>query len=175
MINRLKLNEKILRDAEPQEGKSYQVFDTEIRVLTSKVQPSGNRAFTLDYRFSGRQRRLTIERWPEWCVTAARERARELRRMINEGRDPLAATEELPEAPRISDMIDHYIREHLPRLSTTNAKDQISMLKKMVKPTWENRLVTEIEKSDVAKFLDFVAEGRLRPSKLKPNNRASKL
>ena len=27
----------------------------------------------------------------------------------------------------------------------------------------------------VAKFLDFVAEGRLCPSKLKPNNRTSKL
>jgi hypothetical protein len=81
MANRLKLNEKVLRDAEPQEGNSYQIFDTEIRGLAAKVQPSGNRTFTLDYRFAGRQRRLTIGRWPEWSVTAARERARELRRM----------------------------------------------------------------------------------------------
>ncbi len=35
--------------------------------------------------------------------------------------------------------------------------------------------MTEITKSDVAKFLDFVAEGRPRPCKLKPNNRARKL
>ena len=39
------------------------------------------------------------------------------------------------------------------------------MLKKMVEPAWGNKLVTEITKSDVAKFLDFVAEGRPRPSK----------
>ena len=175
MVNRLKLNEKLLRDAEPVQGKSYQVFDTEIRGLAAKVQPSGHRAFTLDYRFAGRQRRLTIGRWPEWSVTAARERARQLRRMIDEGQDPLAAKEELRDAPRVSDMIDRYIREHLPRLSPTNAKDQISMLKKMVEPAWGNRLVTEITKSDVAKFLDFVAEGRPRPSKQKPNNRARKL
>ena len=64
MAKRLKLNEKILRDAEPQEGNSYQIFDTEIRGLAAKVQPSGYRAFTLDYRFAGRQRRLTIGRWP---------------------------------------------------------------------------------------------------------------
>jgi hypothetical protein len=141
MANRLKLNEKILRDAEPQEGNSYQIFDTEIRGLAAKVQPSGYRAFTLDYRFAGRQRRLTIGRWPEWSVTAARERARELRRMIDEGEDPLATKEDLREAPRVTDMIDRYIREHLPKLSPTNVGDQISMLRKMVEPAWGNRLV----------------------------------
>jgi integrase len=175
MANRLKLNEKILRDAEPQEGNSYQIFDTEILGLAAKVQSSGSRTFTLDYRHAGRQRRLTIGRWPEWSVTAARERARELRRMIDEGEDPLAAKEELREAPRVTDMIDRYIREHLPKLSPTNAGDQISMLRKMVEPAWGNRLVTDITKSDVAKFLDFVAEGRPRPCKRKPNNRARKL
>jgi integrase len=175
MVKRLKLNEKLLRVAEPLEGNSHQIFDTDIRGLAARIQPSGNRAFTLDYRFAGRQRRMSIGRWPEWSVTAARERAKELRRMIDEGQDPLAAKEELREAPRISDMIDRYIREHLPKLSPTNAGDQISMLKKMLDPAWGNRLVTDITKSDVATFLDFVAEGRPRPCKHKPNNRARKL
>jgi hypothetical protein len=49
------------------------------------------------------------------------------------------------------------------------------MLRKMVEPAWGNRLVQEITKSDVATFLDFVAEGRPRPGKEKPNNRACKL
>ena len=47
MANRLKLNEKILRDSEPQEGNSYQIFDTEIFGLAAKVQSSGTRTFTL--------------------------------------------------------------------------------------------------------------------------------
>jgi len=175
MVKRLKLNEKALREAEPIEGNSHQMFDTEILGLAAKVQSSGTRTFTLDYRFAGRQRRLTIGRWPEWSVTAARERARELRRMIDEGQDPLATREELRQAPRVADMIDRYIREHLPKLSPTNASDQISMLQKMLEPAWGNRLVTDINKTDVAKFLDFVAEGRPRPCKKRPNNRARKL
>ena len=85
------------------------------------------------------------------------------------------AKEGLREAPRIKDMIDRYIREHLPKLAPANAGDQISMLTKMVEPAWGNRLVTDITKSDVAQFLDFVAEGRPRPCKLKPKNRARKL
>ncbi|KPQ02787.1 MAG: Site-specific recombinase XerD [Rhodobacteraceae bacterium HLUCCA12] len=175
MANRLRLNEKFLRDAEPRPGLSFQIFDTEVIGFAARVQASGTRSFTLDYRFAGRQRRMTIGRWPEWSVTAARERAKELRRRIDEGQDPLAAKEGLREAPRIKDMIDRYIREHLPKLAPANAGDQISMLKKMVEPAWGNRLVSDITKSDVAKFLDFVAEGRPRPCKQKPNNRARKL
>jgi len=175
MVKRLKLNEKALREAEPIEGNSYQIFDTEILGLAAKVQTSGMRTFTLDYRYAGRQRRMTIGRWPEWSVTAVRERAKELRRMIDEGQDPLAAKEELREAPHITDMIDRYIREHLPKLAPVNAGDQTSMLRQMLEPAWGDRLVTDITKSDVAKFLDFVAEGRPRPCKQKPKNRARKL
>jgi integrase len=175
MVKRLKLSEKVLREAGPAEGRSYQIFDTDIIGLAAKVQSSGMRSFTLDYRYAGRQRRMSIGRWPDWSVTAARERAKELRRMIDEGLDPLATKEELREAPRITDMIDRYIREHLPKLSPSNAADQTSMLRKMLEPAWGSRLVTDITKPDVARFLDAVAEGRPRPCKQKPNNRARKL
>ena len=175
MVKRLKLNEKALRDAEPKPGVSYQIFDTEVIGFAARVQASGARTFTIDYRHAGRQRRMNIGRWPEWSVTAARERAKELRRAIDDGQDPLAAREDFREAPRVKDMIDRYIREHLPKLAKNNAADQTSMLKKMLEPTWGNKLVTEITKSDVARFLDVVAEGRPRPSKQKPNNRARKL
>ena len=48
MANRLKLNEKILRDAEPQEGNSYQIFDTEILCLAAKLQSSGSQPGGID-------------------------------------------------------------------------------------------------------------------------------
>ncbi len=175
MVKRLKLNEKTLREAEPKPGVSYQVFDTEVIGFAVRVQASGARTFTIDYRHAGRQRRMNIGRWPEWSVTAARERAKELRRAIDEGRDPLAVKEGFRDAPRVKDMIDRYIAEHLPKLAKTNASDQVSMLKKMLEPAWCNKLVSEITKTDVARFLDVVAEGRPRPCKQKPNNRARKL
>lgn len=88
MVNRLKLNEKTVREAENL-GRDYQIFDTDVRGFSITIYTSGNRAFTLDYRISGRQRRMTIGRWPEWNTVAARERAKELRRDIDEGIDPL--------------------------------------------------------------------------------------
>ncbi len=175
MVNRLRLNEKTVRDAEPAEGRDYQVFDSEVRGFAACVYRSGSRAFTLDYRHAGRQRRMTIGRWPEWTTTAARERAKELRREIDAGEDPLAQREQGREAPRFQDLIDRYVEVHLPNLAPTNASDQQSMLKKLVAPDWGNRLVTEITPYDVEKLLNKIAAGRARPSKIKPNNRARKL
>ena len=175
MVNRLRLNEKSVREAAPAEGRDYQIFDTEVRGFAVCIYRSGNRAFTIDYRHAGRQRRMTIGRWPEWSVTAARERAKELRREIDAGGDPLGQKETGREAPRFRDLIERYTEVHLPHLSALNASDQKSMLAKMVAPEWGNRLVTEITPYDVEKLLNRIAEGRCRPHKAKPNNRARKL
>lgn len=175
MVKRLRLNDKSVRECEPEVGRDYQVFDSEVRGFSIRILRSGNRSFSLDYRFAGAQRRMAIGRWPEWTVAAARERARELRRVIDEGGDPLGARDDLREAPRFGDMIDRYLAEHVPHLAKTNASDQRSMLIKLVAPHWGKKLVTEITPHDVAKLLNIIAKGRARPSKEKPNNRARKL
>ncbi|MGI3211033.1 tyrosine-type recombinase/integrase [Roseovarius tibetensis] len=174
MVKRLKLNEKNVREAENL-GRDYQIFDTDVRGFSITIYPSGNRAFALDYRIGGRQRRMTIGRWPEWNTVAARERAKELRRDIDEGFDPLSLRELAREAPRVSDMITRYLEEHTPHLAPRNAADQHTIMHKLVAPDWGNRLVTEITKADVEKLLSKIAAGRARPSKTKPNNRARKL
>ena len=174
MVKRLKLNEKTVREAENL-GRDYQIFDTDVRGFSITIYPSGNRAFTLDYRIAGRQRRMVIGRWPEWNTVAARERAKELRRDIDEGIDPLGKREASRGAPRINDLIARYLAEHTPHLAPRNAADQHTIMHKLVAPDWGKRLVTEITKADVEKLLAKIAAGRARPSKEKPNNRARKL
>ena len=175
MGNQLRLNEKIIRSATPKAGRDYQIFDSDIAGFAIRIYRSGSRAFTMDYRINGRQRRYRIGPWPEWTVVAARERAKELRRQIDAEIDPHTARDLQRTAPTVSDMIDRYIEEHLPRLAPRSQADQISMMRKMVEPAWGTRLVTEITKRDVAQLLNEVAKGRARPHKKKPNNRARKL
>jgi integrase len=175
MPERIKLTEKVLRDATPLPGRDYQIFDSELRGFAVCIYRGGGRAFTLDYRHAGRQRRMTFGRWPEWSVAAARERAKDLRRAIDAGADPLAERAAQRAAPRVSDLIERYCAEHLPKLSERSAIDQRSALAKMVAPVWGRRLVTEITPTDVDKLLTKIAEGRARPHKEKPNNRARKL
>ncbi len=175
MVHRQKLTEKVLRSALPAEGRDYQIFDTEVRGFAVCIYRGGGRAFTIDYRFAGCQRRMTFARWPEWGVTAARERAKKLRREIDAGGDPLATRGALREAPRINDLVKRYIEVHLPHLAPHNAADQRSMLEKFILPAWGKKLVTEVSSYDVELLLNKVAAGRARPAKKKPNNRARKL
>ena len=170
---RVKLAEKLVRAAEPR-ADDYQIFDEEVRGLALVVYPSGGRAFSLSYRFNGRQRRLVIGRWPEWSVVAARERAKLLRREIDAGVDPVAERQEARAAPFVADLINRFIEEHLPRLAPRNASDQTSMLRKLVEPEWKNRLVRDITPQDVEKLLSKVAAGRARPHKENPKNRRKK-
>jgi integrase len=175
MPSRIRLTEKVLRDAIPAEGRDYQIFDDDIRGFAACIYRGGGRAFTFDYRHAGRQRRMTFARSPEWSVTAARDRARELRREVDLGHDPLAERDQIRAVPRVQDLIDRYLKEHVTRLSTMNAADQKSMVAKLIAPHWGKKLVTEITKAEVGKLLEKIAEGRARPHKAKPNNRARKL
>ena len=170
MRNREKLTEKLVRAAEPR-LKAWQIFDTDVLGLSICIYPSGSRSFMFDYRATGRQRRLTIGRWPEWNVTAARERAKALRRDVDGGLDPLAEREETREAPRFPDLVERYLREHASHLAPRNAADQESMLTKLIGPHWKHRLVADIDAVDVEQVLNLIAQGRSRPAKKKPRTK----
>jgi len=174
MANRQRLNEKMVKAAEPR-SRPYQLFDDDVLGFSAVIQRTGSRGFYLDFTIKGRPRRMAIGRWPEWSVVAARDRAKQLRREIDDGLDPLAEREEARAAPRIPDLIDRYLREHAVHLAARNASDQASMLRKLVEPHWKHRLVAEIESSDVGRILGMIAQGRARPAKEKSKSRRKKL
>ena len=162
--SRQRLTEKITRAAKPT-VRQYQLFDSEVLGFALVIYKSGSKAFNLSYRVNGRQRRYTIGMWPAWSVVAARERAKAIRREIELDCDPLGNREAERIVPRVSDLIERYIDEHLPKLAERNRADQISMLTKLVLPQWKNLLVREISPADVNKLLQEVAAGRHRPAK----------
>ena len=88
MVNRLRLNEKTVRDAEPAEGRDYQIFDSEVRGFAVCIYRSGSRAFTLDYRHAGRQRRMTIGHTGIMNAGKARDRAKDILACVQLGEDP---------------------------------------------------------------------------------------
>jgi integrase len=75
----------------------------------------------------------------------------------------------------VSDLINRYVEVHLPHLAALNSADQRSMMKKFIGPAWSRMLVTEVLAYDVELLLTKVADGRARPAKQRPNNRARKL
>ena len=57
----------------------------------TKRSTTGAKSFFINYRHDGREARYTIGAYPTWTVTAARARAKELRREIDNGADPAVA------------------------------------------------------------------------------------
>lgn len=164
------LSDRQIKKLEPR-PEPYKVVDDQARGLALRVYPSGARSFWFDYTIKGRRRRLTIGSWPAWSATAARERALELRRMVEAGHDPAEDRDADRAAPRIPDLIARYEAEHLPRLAPRNAADQRSMLRKLVEPEWKARRVDEITPTEVERLLARIAEGRARPSKASAKSR----
>jgi Arm DNA-binding domain len=66
------------------------------------VTAAGAKSFIFNYRTkAGRQRRITIGGFPNWTTGAARMEARQLRRIVDQGGDPLADREADREAPTV--------------------------------------------------------------------------
>ena len=99
-------------------------YDVDVPGFGCRVTAAGTRSFVLNYMTrGGRERRHTIGQFPDWSTTAARARARELRRLIDDGGDPLADIESERKAASVGDLIKRFEAEHLPRLRASSQAD----------------------------------------------------
>jgi integrase len=110
----------------------------------------------LNYVVHGRERRMTIGRFPIWSATAAREEARALRRKVDAKIDPLneleterRAIEAARAAPTMQDLFDRYAAEHLPRKAPRAAADDRSMWQQIILPRLGSMKVDAVRPADV--------------------------
>jgi integrase len=114
---------------------------------------AGNaRSFILRYRVrgSGRERCYTIGGFPNWSTTAARKKARDLKRLIDDGHDPLADIEAEREAPTVADLIKRFEAEHMPRLRASSQVDYSRMVRVHIAPHFgKHARVTDVVSADI--------------------------
>jgi hypothetical protein len=80
-------------------------MDDEVIGFGVQVRQNGRKTFTLDYTFEARRRRYFIGDHPAWTVAAAREEAKQLKRSIDGGTDPLDMRDERWAAPTVADLL----------------------------------------------------------------------
>lgn len=124
----------IKRLATPEKGYSV-TRDTEVGGYAARVTAKGARSLVFDYYTrTGRDRSYTIGRFPEWTAAAGRAKVRELRRLVDDGGDPLAELEAERAAPTVAELIDRFEQEHLPRKRPATARDYRRALALHVRP-----------------------------------------
>src|SRR5262249_22699090 len=115
-----------------------------------RVTRAGVKSFILNYwTKAGRERRITIGRFPTWGTAAARERARELRQEIDCGADPMADIEAERTAPTVGDLCDRSEQESSPKKGEHRARDYAALLRLYIRPALKTLKVSEVTFSDI--------------------------
>jgi len=131
-------------------------YDADTPGFGMRVTAKDVRSFVLNYVAQGRERRMTIGRFPTWSATAAREEAKALRRRVDAGTDPLdeqeaqrRAAEAARAAPTVKDLFERYATEHLPRKAPRAAADDRSMWQQLILPRLGTAKVGAIRPADI--------------------------
>jgi integrase len=130
-------------------------YDDDVPGFGCRVTAAGARSFVLNYvvRGSGRERRYTIGQFPDWSTTVARAKARELRRDIDNGADPLGNIEAERAAPTVAELCDRFEQEHLPKRRESTQADYQRMLRNHIRPHFgQHTKVADVAHDDVDKL-----------------------
>jgi integrase len=133
----------------PRNGKEI-TLDDEVTGFGVRVTAAGHRAFVLRFTTrAGRERVFTIGDATVWRCTVARAKAKDLRRAIEDGGDPLADIEDERAAPTVAELCDRFEAEHLPRKRESTAGDYARMLRLYVRPALGRLKVADVRFEDI--------------------------
>jgi integrase len=145
-----KLTEAAIRRLPAPERSNRIFYDPALPGFGCRVTAAGSRAFVLVYyNRAGRQRRYTIGNWPAWSVVGAREEAKKLKRLIDQGHDPLAEIEAERGAATVNDLIERFIEEHVSRKRLHTQYDYRNVIEGHIRPALGRMKVAEVAWGDV--------------------------
>lgn len=124
------LTDRILKTFTPPSVGNTIFYDDKVKGFGLRITAAGVKSFVLNYRARGRERRLTIGRYgkDQWTLQRARLRAGELRRLIDDGGDPLDQREQIRNAPTMADLCQRFVDEHGPKLRPKTLKEYRAIL-----------------------------------------------
>jgi integrase len=146
----IKLTDTIVKDLPTPTIGNKITYDDAVRGFGVRVTAGGARAFILNYRTTaGRERRFTIGSYPDWKTGPAREEAKDLKKRIDVGEDPMGETEAERAAKTVADMIERFEEEHLPDCRPSTAANYKIIIAKYIKPELKQRKVKDVDYSDI--------------------------
>ena len=144
-----KLTDKLVKSlAAPVSGNKI-TYDTNVHGFGFRVTTAGARAFILNYRINGRERRYTIGAYPDWSVGAAREEAKRLKRQVDRGYDPMGQRHAERAAPTVAELARRFLEEHAVRKVLRAQADDRAMIEKLILPAIGQLKVHDVRGDDI--------------------------
>lgn len=151
-------------------AQSYTLVDS--NGLSLQVSPHGTKTWHYRYRHKGRQKVLTLGRYPDIGLAAARLARDEARLLIASGKDPSWERKRQRQADLRGAMAtfrvlgEEWLNEHQPLWSKANAARVRHRFERDVYPAFGSVPVSEIESTDVLRVLRKIeARGSIETAK----------
>jgi integrase len=133
-------------------------YDATVKGFGVRVTSAGARAFILNYRAAGRERRITIGSYPDWKTTDARDEAKAMKRRIDIGDDPMGERHADRGAATVNDLADRFDAEHLTKRRPSTQVDYRSILRLYIRPTLGAMKVADVRHTDVDRMHAKIAK-----------------
>ncbi|MNX87965.1 putative prophage CPS-53 integrase [compost metagenome] len=142
----------------PAEGRE-EYYDATVHGLGLRVSATGTKVWFVFYRVKGnpKLKRLTMERYPQMSLAAAREKAHEVLFKASCGEDPAEDKQENRRMPTFKAFAEEYIELYAKKHKRSWRKDELA-IKKDLLPEWEYRKINDIKRRDVVLILDRISQ-----------------
>lgn len=157
MKKRQRIDDKLVKTlAAPASGAKI-TYDSDVSGFGIRVTAAGAKAYVLNYRVAGRERRYTIGSATEWKAAAARKFAADMKARVRLGHDPLAELEYNRTAKTVADLCDRFEKDHMPRLREATQKQYRAAIhgsanRKGIRQYFRHHKVEELTHSDIEAF-----------------------
>ncbi|WP_394198012.1 tyrosine-type recombinase/integrase [Litoreibacter albidus] len=122
------------------------------------VQPTGRKSWSVRYRVGSAHRRYMVGKFPQIGLAEARDRAREVLKAAQGGKDP-SAEKRQAKVDTVRAIVDEFDRFHLSKLKSR--KNAMGFLQRSIVAEWGDRPLRDISKRDVSRLvLAIVESGR---------------
>jgi integrase len=158
-----------IRNAKPQ-ASDYRLADSQGLFL--HVTSAGGKFWRYRYRIGPKEKTLTLGRYPELGLVAAREAHYEARKMVSEGKDPALEKQKVKaariEAAKITfrKLAEEWLEDQEPIWSASNAKRVRNRFERDLYPLFGNLPIGQIESAPILKALRKIeARGSIETAK----------
>jgi integrase len=138
---------------------SVTVYDSEMTGFGVRVHAKGTRQLFLDYRLDGATKRIAIGKWGDWTADEARARAKELRQLVDAGRDPAGEKRERRTAATIRDLRERYERDHLAAKTRRRPKEDARILDEIERILGKDTKVASVHFGDMEDLHKKITHG----------------
>ena len=147
-----KLTKKTIEAIAPSNSDKI-VFDSDLAGFGVRVSPGGRKTFIVQFRSSGRTRRMSLGKFGVVTVDQSRRKAKEILGIVAVGGDPSRTNKRDKNKPTFALLAGRFLEEHVRDHCKPRTFDEYErLLNRQILPTFGKMHIADIKRAEIAAF-----------------------